>query len=54
MSLEVIALADFLENEEYSESVVQNILDTFKSIRFHWKSRGTRCRRFLKKKCYII
>lgn len=34
MSLEIIALADLLENIDYNEDDVQNILNTFQSIRF--------------------
>ncbi|WP_436860537.1 hypothetical protein [Staphylococcus caeli] len=54
MSLEVIALADLLENEKYDESVVQNILDTFKSIRFTGSQEAHDVEDFLKRNAILF
>lgn len=54
MSLEVIALADLLENENYSESIVQKILETFKSIRFTGSNQAHDVEDFLKRNAILF
>ena len=54
MSLEIIALSDLLEEEGYDENDVQNVLNTFRSIRFTGKEEAHDVEDFIKRNAILF
>ena len=54
MSLEIVALSDLLEEEGYDENDVQNVLNTFRSIRFTGKEEAHDVEDFIKRNAILF
>ena len=54
MSLEIVALSDLLDEDDYSENDVQNVLNTFQSIRFTGNEEAHDVEDFIKRNAILF
>ena len=54
MSLEIVALSDLLDEDDYSENDVQNVLNTFQSIRFTGNEEAHDVEDFIKEMLFYL